>query len=92
MTRHLIKDYRNLAGEHCGSTAMRNLLYHYGGLELAEEAVFGLGSGIDCLFLESDDAKPSALVNGRSITMEVDLGRALRLFTHLVCVADWRAR
>lgn len=65
MTRHLIKDYRNLAGEHCGSTAMRNLLYHYGGLELAEEAVFGLGSGIDCLFLESEDMEPSALLLGR---------------------------
>jgi hypothetical protein len=38
----LIDGYRNLTGEHCGSTAMRNLLYHYCDLDLSEEVVFSL--------------------------------------------------
>ncbi len=56
---------------------MRNLLFHYCGLELAESEVFGLGSGIDCLLLESEDVEPAVLALGRGVTMEIDVGVAL---------------
>jgi hypothetical protein len=73
----LIDGYRNLTGEHCGSTAMRNLLYHYCGLELSEEVVFGLGAGVDFLYFTTERLEPSALVFGRSVAMEQDLAAAL---------------
>lgn len=70
-------DYENVPGEHCGSAAMRNLIRHYCGLDLSEEAAFGLGSGIDLLFLESPENEPAILAFGRSITLEIDLAAAL---------------
>jgi hypothetical protein len=73
----LIDDYRNLPGEHCGSTAMRNLLHHYCGLELSEEAVFGLGAGVDFLYFESARFEPSVFTFGRSVTLEQDLATTL---------------
>jgi len=73
----LISDYRNLTGEHCGSTAMRNLLYHYCDLELSEEAVIGLGAAVDFLFFATDQYDPAILTFGRSATMETDLVEAL---------------
>ena len=73
----LISGYRNLTGEHCGSTAMRNLLYFYCDLELSEEAVLGLGAGLDFLLLASEQFDPAILSFGRSATMEQDLAEAL---------------
>jgi len=76
---HLIATYRNVPGEHCGSTAMRNLIRHYCALELPEAVVFGLGSGIHCMLLESDHLDPSVMIFGRSATMEADVAEALGL-------------
>jgi len=73
----LIPDYRNQPGQHCGTTAMRNLLYYYCGLDLSEEMVFGLGSGIDFMFIKMPGLDPAATIFGRSITMEVDAAHAL---------------
>jgi pimeloyl-ACP methyl ester carboxylesterase len=73
----LIDDYRNPPGEHCGSTAMRNLLRHYCSLELREEVVFGLGAGLDFLYFASDRFSPSVFTFGRSVTLEQDLATAL---------------
>jgi hypothetical protein len=73
----LIEDYRNLPGEHCGSTAMRNLLHHYCGLELTEEVVFGLGAGLDFLYFSSARFSPSVFTFGRSVTLEQDLAATL---------------
>lgn len=75
--RVLIDNYRNLTAEHCGSGAMRNLLFHYGQLELDEAVVFGLGSGIDCLLFDTPGASPPFALFGRSVTMEQDLAIAL---------------
>lgn len=77
MTAQLIRDYRNLPGEHCGSTAMRNLVFHYCGLDLAEEEIFGLGSGVDCVVIQSEAFAPGVLLFGRGSTMEVDAAEAL---------------
>jgi len=75
--RHLIAGYRNRPGQHCGSTAMRNLLAHYCGLELPEAVVFGLGAGLDQLYLTGIEHPPRVLTFGRSLTMEVDAADAL---------------
>ncbi len=77
MAQCLIKNYRNLPGEHCGSTAMRNLLFHYCGLDLSEDVVFGLGSGADCVLIECDRFAPGILLLGRGPTLEVDVTDAL---------------
>ncbi len=70
-------DFANVPGEHCGSTAMRNLIRHYCGLELSEPAAFGLGAGIDLLYLEAAEFDPAISAYGRGITMEMDLCAAL---------------
>ncbi len=73
--RHMIEGYRSHPGEHCGSVAMRSLLEHYCQLELSEDVVFGLGSGVDCLYMVMPGV--GAVAFGRSGSMEVDLGSAL---------------
>jgi len=75
--RTLIENYQSFPGEHCGSAAMRGLLKHYCGLEIPEDAVFGLGSGVDCIYLSGAAVDPAALIFGRTITMEVDVAAAL---------------
>jgi hypothetical protein len=75
--RVMIEGYENRTGEHCGSTAMRNLLKHYCRLDLSESLVFGLGAGVDLLLIEGHDFDPAVLVFGRSQSMEVDVVDAL---------------
>jgi hypothetical protein len=73
--KQMIEGYRSYPGEHCGSVAMRGLLAHYCGLELTESVVFGLGAGIDCMYVKMPGV--GAVAFGRTASMEVDLGRAL---------------
>ena len=73
--RHMIETYRNHPGEHCGSVAMRGLLEHYCGMELPEDVVFGLGSGVDCMLMPVPGVGSVAF--GRTASMEVDLADAL---------------
>jgi hypothetical protein len=75
--RVMIEGYENRTGEHCGSTAMRNLLHHYCHLDLSESLIFGLGAGVDLLLIEGHDFDPAVLVFGRSTSMEVDVADAL---------------
>jgi hypothetical protein len=75
--RVMIEGYQNRTGEHCGSTAVRNLLHHYCRLDLSEPLVFGLGAGVDLLLIEGHDFDPAVLVFGRSQSMEVDAIDAL---------------
>jgi hypothetical protein len=56
---------------------MRNLLYHYCGLELSEEVVLGLGAGVDFVYIATENFEPAVLTFGRSATMETDLTTAL---------------
>jgi len=58
---------------------MRGLLHHYCGLSLPEGAVFGLGAGLDCGYLELPDLDPPVLVFGRTSTMEQDVAAALQV-------------
>jgi hypothetical protein len=73
----MVDGYRNAPGEHCGSVAMRSLLRHYCHIDLPENVVFGLGAGLDCVYLEMPEAKPRTIVFGRTATFEVDLARHL---------------
>ena len=74
-----IENYTITPGEHCGSAAMRGLLHFYCGLELPEPAVFGLGAGIECVYLESAGSDPSISVFGRTLSLESDLGKMLEV-------------
>jgi len=56
---------------------MRGLLHHYCGLELPEHAVFGLGAGLDGVYLSAPELDPAAMTFGRTVNMELDVGRAL---------------
>ncbi|MEP5763024.1 MAG: BtrH N-terminal domain-containing protein [Halieaceae bacterium] len=73
----MIEDFRIVPAGHCGSGAMRNLIYHYCGLDLDEGVVFGLGAGLDCVFFTYRGAEPPFMLFGRGSTMESDLARTL---------------
>lgn len=77
--RVLIDNYRNETAGHCGSGAMRNLIFHYCGLDLPEGVVFGLGAGLDCVFFTMDGVEPPFMLFGRGASMEVDLAETLGL-------------
>ena len=73
----VILDYRNLPGRHCGSAAMKNLIHHFCNLDITEAAAFGLGSGIDSIYIENEKSDPQVLALGRGVTLEIDLTLAL---------------
>jgi len=56
-------------GNHCGSTALRNLLAFHG-VEVSEETAFGLGAGAGFYYLALDDTSPSRWFNGRTARLE----------------------
>jgi hypothetical protein len=56
-------------GNHCGSTALRNLLAFHG-VELSEEMAFGLGAGAGFYYLALEEGSPSRFFNGRTARLE----------------------
>jgi len=78
----VVASYRHRTGEHCASTAMRNLLAHHG-TELSEATVFGLASGLGFFYFKSDAVSPTRMFHGRTMTFEenlaADTGIALAL-------------
>lgn len=90
----MVPDYRHLPGNHCGSTALRNLLgYH--GIELSEEMAFGLGAGAGFYYLVLEEASPTRWFNGRTAQLEQSFleltGASLRLDTFTDPDAAWEA-
>ena len=77
--RHLLEPYEIFPGDHCGSVAMRGLLYHYSGLALPEEAIFGLGAGTAAVYMSGPGLDPTVVLFGRTISMEQDLARNLQV-------------
>jgi hypothetical protein len=71
-------------GNHCGSTALRNLLAFHG-VEISEEMAFGLGAGAGFYYLALEDASPSRWFNGRTARLEESFreltGAALQMRT-----------
>lgn len=68
-----VPGYVHRTGEHCASTALRNLLAFHG-LELSEGMVFGLASGLGFYYLENEGYSPTRMFHGRTATLEANLG------------------
>jgi hypothetical protein len=79
-----VPGYVHTPGNHCGSTALRNLLAFHG-IELSEEMAFGLGAGASFYYLTLEDSSPSRWFNGRTARLEESFrdltGAALQLRT-----------
>jgi hypothetical protein len=88
----MVPGYRHLPGNHCGSTALRNILAFHG-LECSEELVFGLGAGACFYYLALEGQSPSRFTNGRTGRLEeqfVELtGAPLRLETRENADESW---
>ena len=48
----MVPGYRHVPGNHCGSTALRNLLAFHG-VEISEEMALGLGAGVSFYYVRS---------------------------------------
>jgi hypothetical protein len=79
-----VPGYVHRPGNHCGSTALRNLLAFHG-VELSEEMALGLGAGAGFYYLALEDSSPSRWFNGRTARLEESFrdltGAALELRT-----------
>ena len=93
-TARMVPGYRHVPGNHCGSTALRNILAFHG-LEMSEEMALGLGAGVSFYFVVLEGSSPSRFTNGRTGRLEeqfVELtGAPLRLDTFDEPEAGWRA-
>jgi hypothetical protein len=82
--RTMVPGYRHLPGNHCGSTALRNLL-DFHGVHISEEMAFGLGAGACFYYVAIDAQSPSRFTNGRASQLEGNFleltGAPLRLRT-----------
>jgi hypothetical protein len=65
----MVPAYRHVPGNHCGSTAIRNLLGFHG-IEISEEMAFGLGAGACFYYVVLDGQSPSRFTNGRAARLE----------------------
>jgi hypothetical protein len=79
-----VPNYTHTPGNHCGSTALRNLLAFHG-VEISEEMAFGLGAGACFYYVTIEDASPTRWFNGRTARLEENFdqltGTALDLRT-----------
>jgi len=64
----MVPGYRHRPGNHCGSTALRNLLAFHG-VPISEEMAFGLGAGA-CFYFIPMEGSPSRFLNGRTARLE----------------------
>jgi hypothetical protein len=79
-----VPGYTHTPGQHCGSTALRNLLGFHGA-EISEEMAFGLGAGACFYYVSLEEGSPSRWFNGRTARLEESFseltGAALELRT-----------
>ena len=68
-----VPGYTHVPGQHCGSTALRNLLGFHGAA-ISEEMAFGLGAGACFYYVTLPDASPSRWFNGRTAKLEENFG------------------
>jgi butirosin biosynthesis protein H-like/uncharacterized protein DUF4872 len=89
----MVPGYRHVPGNHCGSTALRNLLAFHG-LDISEEMALGLGAGVAFYYVVLDGQSPSRFTNGRVGKLEeqfVELtGIGLRMQTAEDPGDSWR--
>jgi hypothetical protein len=89
----MVPGYKHVPGNHCGSTALRNLLAFHG-LEISEEMALGLGAGVCFYYVVLPEGSPSRFTNGRVGKLEeqfVELtGIELRMDTADDPEESWR--
>lgn len=94
MTATFVPGYRHLPGNHCGSTALRNLLGFHG-TEISEEMALGLGAGLCFYYVALEGHSPSRFTNGRVSRLEEQFleltGAPLRLDTFESAEEAWDA-
>ncbi len=94
MSATLVEGFEHVAGNHCGSTALRNLL-RFHGLEISEEMALGLGAGVSFYYVPLDGQSPSRFINGRVGRLEEQFleltGTELRLETFDEPEESWDA-
>jgi hypothetical protein len=80
----LVPGFEHRPGNHCGSTALRNLLAFHDA-PVSEELAFGLGAGPCFYYVTLDDLSPTRFSNGRTGRLEETFleltGAPLRLRT-----------
>src|SRR3954451_8632246 len=90
----MVPGYRHLPGNHCGSTALRNLLAFHGA-EISEEMALGLGAAVRFYSVPLAGPPPSRFVNGRVGRLEeqfVELtGAPIELDTFDDAATAWEA-
>ncbi len=90
----MVDGFRHVPGNHCGSTALRNLMAH-AGIDLTEEMAFGLGAGASFYYVVVDGQRPSRFFNGRTAQLEAQFceltGLPLELQTFDDAQASWNA-
>ena len=90
----MVPDYRHVAGNHCGSTALRNLMAFHGA-PISEEMALGLGAGVSFYYVVLEGSSPSRFTNGRVGRLEgqfVELtGAPIQLETFADPEASWEA-
>jgi hypothetical protein len=90
----MVPGYRHQSGNHCGSTALRNLLVFHG-VEISEEMALGLGAGVCFYYVPLDNQSPSRFTNGRVGRLEEQFleltGLPLRLETFDGAERSWDA-
>src|SRR6187401_2539360 len=88
-----VPGYVHIPGNHCGSTALRNLLAFHG-VEISEEMAFGLGAGACFYYVVLDEHSPTRFTNGRAARLEenfLELTEVpLRLRTEADPEASWK--
>ncbi len=94
MSATMVPGYRHRPGNHCGSTALRNLLA-FGGVEISEEMALGLGAGVCFYYVAVEGESPSRFTNGRVGRLEEQFleltGLPLRLATFEQPAESWEA-
>jgi hypothetical protein len=90
----MVSGYRHVPGNHCGSTALRNLLA-FSGVRISEEMALGLGAGVCFYYVALDGQSPSRFINGRAARLEEQFceltGLPLALETFDDADESWRA-
>jgi hypothetical protein len=94
MSATMIAGYRHHPGNHCGSTALRNLLA-FDGIEISEEMALGLGAGVCFYYVPLEGQSPSRFTNGRVGRLEEQFceltGSELAFETFDDACASWDA-
>jgi hypothetical protein len=90
----MVPGFEHAPGNHCGSTALRNL-FAFDGIEITEEMAFGLGAGACFYYVALDGRSPSRFTNGRTSKLEEEFaeltGLGLRIESFEGADASWEA-